>query len=236
MSQGPLRELWAPPRRALVSGLVLTVTVVASESLAVITVLPAVARELGGLRLYGWAFSGFMLASIVGIVAAGRETDRRGPAVPFIAGLTLFVSGLAVAGLAPSMVILVLGRVLQDAGAGAVPSVAYASIGRSLPAPLRARMIAVISTAWIVPGMAGPAASAAIADAFGWRWVFLGLLPVTGLAGLLAVPPLIRLGRPLPRHRSTGSPMLSRPLPGQHWCWPASRSPSASARNGLAAC
>ena len=70
--------LWAPQRRALTVGLVLTITFVASEALAVVTVMPVVARDLGGLRLYGWVFSGFMLGSVVGIVAAGREADRRG--------------------------------------------------------------------------------------------------------------------------------------------------------------
>jgi MFS family permease len=85
--------LWAPQRRALTTGLVLTITFVASEALAVVTVMPVVARDLGGLRLYGWVFSGFMLGSVVGIVAAGREADRRGPAVPFVAGVVLFGSG-----------------------------------------------------------------------------------------------------------------------------------------------
>src|ERR1700744_5011729 len=125
--------LWAPQRRALTTGLVLTITFVASEALAVVTVMPVVARDLGGLRLYGWVFSGFMLGSVIGIVAAGREADRRGPAVPFVAGVVLFGSGLALAGLAPSMGVLVAGRVLQGLGAGAAPSVAYAVIGRSLP-------------------------------------------------------------------------------------------------------
>src|SRR6202008_3277687 len=70
--------LWAPQTRALTIGLVLTITFVASEALAVVTVMPVVARDLGGLRLYGWVFSGFMLGAVVGIVAAGREADRRG--------------------------------------------------------------------------------------------------------------------------------------------------------------
>jgi MFS family permease len=188
--------LWAPQRRALTTGLVLTITFVASEALAVVTVMPVVARDLGGLRLYGWVFSGFMLGSVVGIVAAGREADRRGPAVPFVAGVVLFGSGLAVAGLAPSMGVLVAGRVLQGIGAGAVPSVAYATIGRSLPEALRARMMAVLSTAWVAPGLAGPAVSAEVARLFGWRWVFLGLLPVVAVAGAIAVPALVRLGPP----------------------------------------
>ena len=196
-----MREgLWAPPNRALTAGLVLAITFVAAEALAVITVMPVVARDLGGLWLYGWVFSAFMLGSIIGIVAAGREADRRGPAVPFLAGLVLFSAGLAVAGLAPSMPILVVGRALQGIGGGAVPAVAYASIGRGLPGRLRAQMMAVLSTAWVVPGLAGPALSAEVARLFGWRWVFLGLLPLVAVAGLIAVPSLRRLGPPGNRH------------------------------------
>ncbi|MDQ2815425.1 MAG: MFS transporter [Actinomycetota bacterium] len=196
MNEGYRPGIWAPQQRALTAGLVLTITFVASESLAVVTVMPVVARDLGGLRLYGWVFSAFMLGSVIGIVAAGREADRRGPAVPFVTGVVLFGAGLAVAGLAPSMAVLVAGRLLQGVGAGAVPAVAYASIGRSLAGPLRARMMAVLSTAWVAPGLAGPAASAEVARLFGWRWVFLGLLPIVAVAGALAVPALIRLGPP----------------------------------------
>jgi MFS family permease len=196
MGAGRTGGLWAPQTRALTVGLVLTITFVASEALAVVTVMPVVARDLGGLRLYGWVFSAFMLGSVVGIVAAGREADRRGPAVPFVAALILFGSGLAIAGLAPSMGVLVGGRVLQGIGAGAVPSVAYAVIGRSFPGPLQARMMAVLSTAWVVPGVAGPALAAEVAHLFGWRWVFLGLLPVVAVAGSIAIPALVRLGPP----------------------------------------
>ena len=196
MSEGRVRGLWAPQTRGLTAGLVLSITFVASEALAVVTVMPLVAQDLGGLRLYGWVFSAFMLGSVVGIVVAGREADRRGPAIPFVGGLVLFGCGLAVAGLAPSMAVLVAGRVLQGLGAGAVPSVAYAAIGRSFPGPLQARMMAVLSTAWVVPGLAGPALAAEVAHVFGWRWVFLGLLPVVAVAGSIAVPALVRLGPP----------------------------------------
>jgi len=206
MREGRADGLWAPQRRALTTGLVLSVTFVASEALAVVTVMPVVAHDLGGLRLYGWVFSGFMLGSVIGIVLAGREADRRGPAVPFLAGLLFFGAGLAIAGLAPAMGVLVAGRVLQGMGAGAVPSVAYATIGRCLPGPLRARMMAVLSTAWVAPGLAGPALAAEVARAFGWRWVFLGLLPVVAVAGSIAVPALIRLGPPA--FASAGEPRL----------------------------
>jgi MFS family permease len=182
MDKDQVGGLWAPQRRALTTGLVLTVTFIASEALAVVTVMPVVVRDLGGLRWYGWAFSGFFLGSVIGIVVAGREADRRGPAVPFVGGVLLFGSGLAVAGLAPSMAVLVAGRVLQGLGAGAVPSVAYASIGRSLPGPLQARMMAILSTAWVAPGPVRPRRSArrwrtcsagggcSLACCRWWRW------------------------------------------------------------------
>jgi MFS family permease len=192
----PVDGLWAAPRRALTTGLVLTITFIASEALAVVTVMPLVARDLGGLDLYGWVFSAFMLGSVVGIVVAGREADRRGPGLPYVAGLALFAAGLLIAGLAPDMPALVAGRALQGLGAGAVPAVAYVAIGRSLPDRLRPKMMAVLSTAWVAPGLAGPAASVAVAHLFGWRWVFLGLVPVVVITGALAIPALFRLGRP----------------------------------------
>jgi len=171
----------------------------------VITIMPRVARDLGGLNLYGWVFSAFMLGSLVGAVAAGRAADRGGPARPFIAGLVLFGVGLAVAGFAPSMAVLVAGRALQGLGAGAVPAVSYVAIGRGLPEDLRARMLAVLSTAWVLPGLLGPVLSAEVTDLFGWRWVFVGLIPLVAVAGLLALPALIALGRPAgqpaPEHR-----------------------------------
>jgi MFS family permease len=196
VGNGRAEGLWAPRTRALTIGLVLTITFVASEALAVVTVMPVAARDLGGLRLYGWVFSGFMLGNVTGSVAAGQEADRRGPAVPFVTGLVLFGSGLAVAGLAPTMWVLLAGRVFQGMGAGGITAAAYPSIGRSLPGPLQARMMAVLSTAWVAPGLAGPVLSAEVAHLFGWRWVFLGLLPVVAVAGTIAIPALIRLGPP----------------------------------------
>src|SRR3954470_20187064 len=118
--------VFAPSRRALTSGLVLTITLVGFEALAVATVLPVVERDLGDLWLYGWVFSAYLLAALVGTVVAGREADLRGPAPPFAAGCLLFAVGLVAGGLAPTMPLLVLARVVQGLGAGVVPAVAYA--------------------------------------------------------------------------------------------------------------
>lgn len=186
--------VFAPARRALTAGLVLTITLVGFESLAVATVLPVVEHDLGDLSLYGWVFSAYLLASLVGTVVAGREADRRGPAPPFAVGCGLFAVGLIAAGLAPTMPFLVLARVVQGLGAGVVPAVAYAAIGRCYPAAVRPRMFAVLSTAWVVPALAGPALAGFVAHGFGWRWVFLGLVPLVGLAAAITVPALLRIG------------------------------------------
>jgi len=95
--------------RGLTVGLVLNVTFVAFEALAVATIMPLVANDLGGIELYGWVFSAFLLANLVGIVVAGEFADRFGPATPFGVGLALFSIGLLIGGLAPSMPVLVAG-------------------------------------------------------------------------------------------------------------------------------
>src|SRR5580698_11254121 len=76
--------LWSAQRRALTAGLVLTITFIASEALAVVTIMPVVAHDLGGLSLYGWVFSAFMLGSVVRLVAAGRHADHYGPGRPLV--------------------------------------------------------------------------------------------------------------------------------------------------------
>jgi len=179
--------LWSPHRRALTIGLVLTITLVAFEALAVSTVMPQVARELGGIELYGWVFSAFFLGSLVGIVVVGGAIDRRGLARPFALGLGLFGLGLLVGGLAPSMPVLVAARFIQGLGAGTIPPIAIVAIGRSLPEGLRPRMFATMSTAWILPGVLGPAIAATIGQALSWRYVFLGLLPLIAVAGALTL-------------------------------------------------
>ncbi|HLO34925.1 MAG TPA: MFS transporter, partial [Candidatus Deferrimicrobium sp.] len=189
--------LWSPGRRALTIGLVLNVTIVASEALAVGTVLPIVARDLGGIDLYGWVFSGFFLGNLLGIVVAGMLIDRGGLTPPFLMGIGLFALGLLIGGLAPSMEVLVAARVIQGFGAGAIPAVAYVSIGRAMPERLRPQMFATLSTAWILPGVIGPVAASAVTSLWHWRVVFLGLLPLIAIAASLTLP-AIRAVAPAP--------------------------------------
>jgi MFS family permease len=183
----PAGGIWAPASRQLTVGLVLAVTFVAFEALAVATILPVVGRHLGDLRLYGWVFSAFLLASLIGIVLAGTLADRMPLGRPMLVGLALFALGLVIGGTAPDMLVLVAGRAVQGLGAGVVPAVAYVAISRCYAEESRPRMFAVLSTAWVVPGLIGPGIAALVAAAVGWRWVFLGLLPLVIVAGVLVV-------------------------------------------------
>ena len=179
--------VFSPERRLLTSGLVLIVTLVAFESMSVATVMPVVESDLGDLALYGWVFSAFFLGTLVGVVIAGTAADRMRPALPFIVGLMIFAVGLVAGGMAPTMIVLVLGRFLQGVGAGAMPATSYVCIGRIYPLEQRPQMFALISSAWMLPSVIGPVIAAWIAETVGWRWVFLGLLPLTAVIGVVAV-------------------------------------------------
>src|SRR5437667_4934397 len=185
--------VWSPRLRQLTLGLILITLGPAFEGLAVATILPRIVANLGGLSFYGWSFSAYMLATLVGIILAGDEADRRGPALPFMIGVALFVLGLVLAGVASSMIMFVLSRGVQGLGAGIIASVTYVCVGRGYPEEVKPRMLAVLSSAWIVPGLIGPALSGIVADFVGWRWVFLGLIPVSPLAAGMVLPALRKL-------------------------------------------
>ena len=169
------------------------------------TVLPATVSDLGGLELYGWAFSAFWLTNIIGITLAGSDADRRGPGRALAVGVVLFATGMVVAGLANAMPMVIAGRAIQGFGSGALGSVIYAAIARAYPASATPRMIALTSSAWVVPGLIGPALAGWVTDALDWRWVFLGAVPPVLLMGLAVYPQLARLG---PAQR-TAIPMRS---------------------------
>ena len=192
MATSPRRDP-AADHRALTVGLVAMVTLVAFESLAVITILPAITDDLGGIAWYGWVTTAFFLGTMIGIVFAGEQADRHGAGRPYVVGLALFAAGLVTAGLAPAMPLLVVGRFVQGLGAGVVPAIGYVAIGRAYTVEQRARMFAILSTAWVVPGVVGPALAERVSSFAGWRWVFLGLLPLVVVAGLLIVPEMMRL-------------------------------------------
>jgi MFS family permease len=155
-----------------------------------------VARELGGLRAYGWAFSAFLLASVVGMVGAGQLADAQGPVRPFTLAVLAFGSGSVLAAAASSWPMLIAGRAVQGVGDGAVIALVYVSVARAYPAVLYGRVMALLSTAWVLPSLLGPGLAGLVAEHLGWRWVFLMLLPLLPVAFALALPGLRGLDAP----------------------------------------
>ena len=149
-------SVFAPRYRAMSVGVLMSVTIVAFQALGVGTVMPAVARELDGLEHYGWAFSAFMLASVIGSVAAGQDADRAGPLRAYLGAIASFAAG-SIAGRASagSWTLLLAGRALEGLGAGALGVVTYASASRAYPPEMYGRMLALMSSAWVLPSLRG---------------------------------------------------------------------------------
>jgi MFS family permease len=151
-------------------------------------------EDLGGLHYYGWSFSAYMLANIIGLTVAGSESDRQGPGRPYMAGILLFSLGLLVSGLATEMMVLIIGRAIQGFGGGLFNSAIYVVVGRAYPESAKPRMLALMSSAWVMPGLIGPAFAGLIADFANWRLVFLGILPFLAVAVALAYPRIREIG------------------------------------------
>jgi MFS family permease len=193
--------IFTGPLRLVSAGLLIVVTLVAFEAMAVAAALPTAARELHGLALYGWAFTGFLVANVVGLVLSGMSSDRRGPGLSLTAGVLLFLAGLIVAGSAPEMAVLVVGRVVQGLGSGLLLTAVYVIIGERYHADLRPKIFAAMSSAWVLPSLIGPPVAGVLTQTVGWRWVFLGLAPLVVIGGLMLVPVL----RSMPAHVRAGS-------------------------------
>src|SRR3954454_7978041 len=159
-------------RRALTFGLCTAVVAIAFEVISVATAMPAAARDLDGLDLYAWAFSLFLIGQLFATVAGGRVADRIGPARPMAFGVTLFAVGLVVAATAPTMIQLVLARLLQGFGAGVVGVSMYVIIAQAFDVRRRPAMFSWISSAWVVPSFVGPVVAAWLTHHLSWRAVF----------------------------------------------------------------
>jgi MFS family permease len=203
--------IWSGDRLAVTIGAVALIFLAAMQSLAVTTVMPVVSAELDGAALYAVAFSGTLATSVIGMVAAGAWCDRSQPLAPLTTAVVLFVIGLVIAGLAPSMPLLVVGRLIQGLGTGGQTVALYVVVARVYPPALHGRVFAAFSAAWVVPSLIGPFLAGAVAEFLHWRWVFLGVAILTVVAFVMV---LARLGG---RDLHTTEPATGR-VAGRLWC------------------
>ncbi|GAA1110949.1 MFS transporter [Kribbella jejuensis] len=183
----------SPQYRALTIGMVALITLVAFESLAVATAMPTVAQALDGLSLYALAFGGPLASGVVAMVVSGTWSDLKGPTRPLWHGTAWFLAGLVIAGFAPSMEVLVVGRIIQGYGSGLLTVALYVIVGHLYPARLRPRIFAAFATGWVVPSLVGPAIAGLIVEHASWRLVFLAV-PVLAIPAALVMRPGLAQG------------------------------------------
>ncbi|MBR2567635.1 MAG: MFS transporter [Paenibacillus sp.] len=190
------QSIFTPRYLALSIGIILAAMTIGFEGLAVTTVAPAIAGDLQGIHLFGWIFSAYLLAQIVGTLVIGRQIDRKGPALLFTIAIILFAVGLIIAAIASNMYVLIASRALQGFGAGAMYTCIYTAISLSYPDALRAKILGALGTAYVLPSMLGPYVAGLIASQWSWRFVFWGVLPFLLLAVLLSLPVFRKLKMP----------------------------------------
>jgi len=169
-------------KRWVFVGIMLSIFLAAIESTVVATAMPTVVASLGGIRIYSWVFSGFLLTQTVTMPLWGRFSDLYGRRPVYLGGLATFLIGSALSGASQNMVQLILFRMIQGLGAGALMTLGYTIIGELFGLERRARMQGYISSVWGVASLMGPWAGGLLTDHVSWRWVFYINLPFGAVA------------------------------------------------------
>jgi EmrB/QacA subfamily drug resistance transporter len=183
-------------RRALI-GVMLSVFLAAMESTVVATAMPKVVTSLGGINIYSWVFSGFLLTSTVTIPVWGRLSDLFGRRPMYMAGLVLFLVGSALSGLAQTMGQLIAFRMLQGLGAGSLLTLSMTIIADLFGLERRAKMQGYLSGVWGVASLLGPLLGGLLTDHVSWRWVFYINVPFGAIAMAVVWSALRSDARPL---------------------------------------
>ncbi len=170
----------------------------ALDQLIVITAIPRVVADLGGLADFAWVFTAYTLVSTVSLPVWGKLSDTHGRRRLWLTGLGLFMAGSAIAGASQEMIQLIVSRGLQGLGAGALMALGPALIGDLFPPSERPKWQGALMALFGVVVIAGPTVGGWITDTLTWRWVFYVNLPFGGLAVLAAwfgLPSVRRSGR-----------------------------------------
>lgn len=176
-------------RRTLLVGTMLTVFSIAFQSMGVATALPTLMASFHAESLYPWAFTTMISGMLAATIVSGRVADQRGPAFPMYLGFALFAAGLVLGWLAPSVGVVLLARLVQGLGAGALNLTLAVTIAHGFSAQERPKVMALYSFCWLLPAFIGPPIAAWLTG-FDWRLVFAGILPLVAVAFVITLPGL----------------------------------------------
>ncbi len=179
VQQASWSELMSGRNAALVLALSVGVTLHAINIYISTTILPTVVADIGGLHLYAWNTTLFVVASIIGAAVSTRLLQKYGAKMAYALASALVFIGSLLAALAPDMSVMLIGRTLQGAGGGVLLSLGYAVVAQVFDQSLWSRAFALISGMWGMATLFGPAVGGIFAELGIWRGAFAFVLPVT---------------------------------------------------------
>ena len=156
---------------------------IAIEATIVSTAMPQIVGYLGGLRLYSWVFSSFLLAQTATTVVFGKLSDLYGRRSVLLIGIAVFLAGSVLCGFAWSMPSLIAFRLVQGLGAGAIQPVSMTVIGDLYPAAERGKVQGWLASVWGLSSVVGPLAGGLIIQHVSWAWIFWINVPIGLAAG-----------------------------------------------------
>ncbi|MBE7244429.1 MAG: MFS transporter [Actinomycetospora chiangmaiensis] len=174
-----------PPetRRPLVLAAVMAVMfMIAIEATIVSTAMPQIAGQLGDLHLYAWVFASFLLTQTATTVVFGKLSDLYGRRPVLLFGIAVFLAGSLLCGVAWSMPSLILFRLVQGVGAGAIQPVSLTVVGDLYAARERGRIQGYLASVWGISSVAGPLVGGLIIGHLSWPWIFWINLPIGVIA------------------------------------------------------
>lgn len=148
------------------------------------TAMPTVVAALGGLNLYSWVFSAYMLTSTVSTPIAGKLSDQLSRKNLYLSGIAGFVISSWLCGLSQNMVMLIVFRALQGMAGGTMFAVSIGLIAVLYPPEKRGRMQGMLASVWAITSMFGPLLGGFVVEHFSWRWAFYLNLPLGVVAWL----------------------------------------------------
>lgn len=186
-------------RPLVLAAVMLAMFVGAVEATIVATAMPSIAADLGGFSKYSWVFSAYLLMTTVTVLIYGKLSDIFGRKPIFAFGIILFLFGSLMCGLATSMEELIIFRLIQGMGAGAVLPIATTIVGDIYSSEERAKVQGYLSSVWGISAVSGPAIGGILVSTVGWQYVFwvnipLGILALLGVSLFLKEPK--RNGKP----------------------------------------
>jgi len=155
---------------------------IAIDATILATAVPSIVRDLGGFQEFPWLFSVYLLAQAVSVPIYSRFSDTVGRKPIIMIGIGLFLLGSVLCGFAWSMSWLIVFRIVQGLGAGAVAPMSMTIVGDIYTVAERAKVQGYIASVWAVSSVVGPALGGIFAQLDAWRWIFFVNVPLCALA------------------------------------------------------